>query len=136
MFENQCLNPHHGDWIRLVINDQEIIGLDLKDDEIARLSKNKFKNIVKQNVLNFALCDLNILKRKHSKSDYLSANSLKIAPYLNGDQFSKKEAQILFSLRSKSINLKINFASPNYDNLCEICKLSLKHNHTWFNARK
>ena len=62
MFESQCLNPHHGDWIRLVINDQEIIGLDLKDDEIARLSKNKFKNIVKQNVLNFAFCELTYRK--------------------------------------------------------------------------
>ena len=73
--------------------------------------------------MNFALRELNILKRKHSKSDYLSGNSLKIAPYLNDEKFSKKEAQILFSLRSRTMNLKMNFGSQNLDNLCEICKL-------------
>ena len=67
--------------------------------------------------------ELSVLKRKLSKSYYPSGNSVKIAPYLNDEKFSKKEAQILFSLRSRTMNLKMNFGSQNHDNQSEICKL-------------
>ena len=81
VFLSQSNHSHQGDWVRLVENDRDIIGLDLKNEEIATLSKNRFKNIVKKKVMNLALSELNLLKRKHSKSGYLSSNTLKIAPY-------------------------------------------------------
>ena len=63
------------------------------------------------------------MKMKHEKSDYLNSSSFKTAQYLVDEKFSKSEAQLLFKLRSKTLNVKMNFSQMYSDNLCRVCKL-------------
>ena len=64
---------------------------------------------------------------KHSKSGYLKSSSFKAASYLVDSNFTKKEAQLLFKLRSKTLNVKLNFQSKDnahlQENLCRTCHL-------------
>ena len=59
----------------------------------------------------------------HSKYWYLKSSSFKASSYLVDSRFTKSEAQLLFRLRSKTVNLKVNFPKMYQDNLCKMCKL-------------
>ena len=50
---------------------------------------------------------------------------MSISPYLSDTRFSKNERELLFKLRSKTIQVKDNFknAYQNNDLLCDLCKL-------------
>ena len=87
------------------------------------MSKTKFKTIVHKKVTNLALSELNQLKDKHSKSAYLASNSFEIAPYLNDSRFSRRETQVLFSLRSQTLDVRMNFGNQFNETLCRICCL-------------
>ena len=76
----------------------------MTDEEIQELSKAKFKNVIMKKIENYALAELNKLKMKHEKSDYLNSSSFKTAQYLVDEKFSKSEAQLLFKLRSTTLN--------------------------------
>jgi hypothetical protein len=123
VFESQCNSSHQGDWVKQVDKDRENIELDLENVEISKMSKTKFKTIVHKKVTNLALSELNQLKDKHSKSAYLASNSFEIAPYLNDSRFSRRETQVLFSLRSQTLDVRMNFGNQFNETLCRICRL-------------
>ena len=87
------------------------------------MSKGRFKNQVKSKVTNYALSELNAAKEKHSKSVFLHYSSFKTAEYLEDHRFSKLESQILFRLRTQTLNVKMNFGNPVQDKFCQVCKL-------------
>jgi hypothetical protein len=118
IYRSQKNAPNAGDWVKLVENDKKVLDLDISDEEIEKISKNKFKKIVETKIDKYALQQLNALKSKHSKSQYLQSSSFKTAGYLIDERFSKSEAQLLFRLRSKTLNVKQNF-----ENLCQTCRL-------------
>ena len=123
----QELSSHQGDWVRLVQDDKNKLELDLKNEEIMELSKSMFKTIVDKKIERYALIELNKMKMKHSKSGYLKSSSFKAASYLVDSNFTKNEAQLLFKLRSKTLNVKLNFQSKEnahlQENLCRTCHL-------------
>lgn len=47
-FSAQLANPKNGDWVLTVKNDLVDLQIDLNFDDIQRLSKSKFKNIIKE----------------------------------------------------------------------------------------
>jgi hypothetical protein len=122
VYQSQLNSSNPGDWVRLVTKDKQTIGLDLNDEEITSMSKGRFKNQVKSKVTNYALSELNAAKEKHSKSAFLHSSSFKTAEYLEDHRFSKLESQILFRLRTQTLNVKMNFGNPE-DKLCQVCKL-------------
>ena len=58
-FNAQCDNPVKGDWIKTVLNDLKHLDLHYSLPEIQNLSKNEFKNIVKNSVRQKTLKYLN-----------------------------------------------------------------------------
>ena len=68
---------------------------------------------------------LSKLKQKHSKSRMLDVCDLTTSPYLLDSRFSKAERELLFRLRSNTVDVKDNFkhAYQNNDMLCQLCKL-------------
>ena len=105
-------------------NDKKVLNLDISVEEIEKISKNTFKKIVETKIDNYALQQLNALKSKHSKSQYLQSSTFKTAGYLIDERFSKSESQLLFRLRSKTLNVKHNFVNQHTNNLCQTCRLS------------
>ena len=125
VFKAQKLSPVVGDWIHLLEKDKKMYGLEVDDETIAALSKQKFKNLVKKRSKELTIEYLNTQKRKHKKSEQLEVGDLSISPYLSDTRFSKNERELLFKLRSKTIQVKDNFknAYQNNDLLCDLCKL-------------
>ena len=85
VYRSQQLTSHPGDWVRLVNRDKEAIGLEISDEKIQELSKTKFKSLISKKIENCALVELNQLKMKHEKSEYLHSSSFKTAQYLVDD---------------------------------------------------
>ena len=69
------------------------------------------------------LKNLSELKKKHSKSKYLSCAELKPADYILDSRFNTKEKQLLFRLRSKTLDVKENFRGMNKNPWCLSCGL-------------
>ena len=101
VYKSQEVSSHPGDWVRLIGQDKTTLGLELTDEEIVSLSKNKFKNMVKKKVESYALMQLNELKRKHRKSQYLNSSSFKTAEYHVDSRFLKQKHSCYSNLEVK-----------------------------------
>ena len=123
VYDSQRIASCQGDWVRLLDSNKKALGITLGDDELKDISRNKFKAIIKSKVEQFALIEINEMKRRHSKSSYLHSSSFKTADYLVDGRFSRTEIQLLSKLRSQTADLKINSPKISSDNLCSSCKL-------------
>ena len=63
------------------------------------------------------------MKKSHSKSEYLNCSELKTAKYLEDPSFNTKQKQLLFKLRSRTLDVKANFRGQNCDIICNSCGL-------------
>ena len=65
------------------------------------------------------------LQKNKSKSKQLDMADLTTSPYLLDKRFSKEERELLFKLRSRTVQVKDNFKQAYLDNnmLCELCQL-------------
>ena len=92
------------------------------------MSKYSFKKIVDKKVNSFAFNYLKEKAEKHSKSQNIlkeleGQTILKRKSYLKDNVLHKTDAQLLFSLRSKMMDVKSNFRNLyNNDMTCRICK--------------
>ena len=123
IYSSQKLSPKRGDWVNLVENDKNKLGLSCDESEIAQMSKNKFKNIVKNKVELLALSELRLIKNKHSKSLNIQSEKLQIASYLIDHRLTRTEQQLLFRLRTRTLNVKMNFENMHTNLYCSTCKL-------------
>jgi hypothetical protein len=122
-FHLQKACPVKNDWVTQVEKDKDDIELFLSDNEIAEMSKNQFKKLVKSHISIAALNHLNKLAENHSKSRNLMKKEIKCSKYMKDMRFSVTEVQLLFQLRTRMFPVKINFRN-NYLNLsCEYCNL-------------
>lgn len=125
VYKAQKLSPVVGDWILQLEKDKKLYGIDLDDEIIATQTKQHFKTLIKKKSKELTIEYLNKQKRKHKKSEQLEVGDLTVSPYLSDPRFSKKERELLFKLRSKTVQVKANFKNAylNNDMLCDLCKL-------------
>ena len=67
-FKAQCDQPIRGDWVSTVNQDLIELDINLSFEEIERISKDAFKELVKKNVKKCALDYLKKLQQTHSKA--------------------------------------------------------------------
>ena len=116
-----------GDWVETLIKERKDIKLAVSDEEIAKMSKNKFKVIVDIAIEAKPLENLNATANSHSKSKKIVKNKLACEPYFLDKQLHKSEIELLFALRTRMINIKKNFPSQYKDDLaCELCKVHVE----------
>ena len=72
VYEAQKADPLPGDFIELLKEDKESIGIELTENEIQMMSKMKFKKYVKEKIERAAFRYLLDRKQKHSKMRYLN----------------------------------------------------------------
>ena len=123
VYTTQKLSSNTGDWIGLVEQDKQQLGIDMSDHEIQGVSKEMFKRYVSKKVKNNFLKYLNDIKSKHSKSSNLKCDEIKTAEYLLSPKFSLKEKILLFKLRSRTLDIKGNFKKQYKDSWCISCGL-------------
>ena len=121
VFQTQKLAPVKNDWCIQIEEDLRYCRINLNESEIRAMSKNKFKSIVTNSIFDVAKKYLISLKNKHSKSEGLSANN-KIQDYLISNQLNTGEKQLLFQLRTRSYDCKVNYRALYKNQLaCSIC---------------
>ena len=109
-FEAQCDQPIRGDWVSTVKQDLAELEISLSFEEIERISKDAFKELVKKKVKKGALEYLQKLKQTHSKAKNLSYDELDLQMYLKSgtSKMTIKEKSFTFALRSRTIDVNCN----------------------------
>ena len=128
IYSAQKLSPVSGDWIKLLENDQKQFDIDkMSDSEVQEISQIKIKNYIKKKAQEVTISYLVDLKKKHTKSEKLDVKDFSISEYLIDRRFSKEERELLFRLRSKTVDVKENFKNAYVNNnmLCELCAMFL-----------
>ena len=119
----QWIKPEPGDWSAYVKKDMEELELDLDIEEISRLSKNNFKNIVKKKIRKVAFKKLMDKKHQHKKMKNLHYNDLKIQTYLKNPEINKFEASNIFKFRTHMVEeFRENFKGNSKEIHCDECK--------------
>ena len=103
-FEAQKMQPLEGDYVKLVTQDCEFIGLNMTEDEIKCMKKQRFKIIVKNKIQKAAFEYLKSLKNSHSKMENLKYAEFKEASYLSSPLFNSESRQLLLSLRTRTVS--------------------------------
>ena len=121
IYEAQKLKPSPGDFINLVKTDFETIGLEMNEQEIRQISKQKFKKIIKSKITNAAFTYLKSLQSNHSKMKNLRYERFEISKYLNSPMFSKNNRCLLLALRTRTLRgIRSDFPGLYKDNLCPL----------------
>ena len=107
IYNAQKLSPVSGDWTQLLEKDKKQFDIaEMTDSEVRAISQIKFKNFIKKKAQELTVRYLVELKKKHSKSDKLDVKDLVISEYLIDKRFSKEERELLFRLRSETVDVK------------------------------
>ena len=114
IYQTQSLIVTKGDWYQMIQNLKQKFGISSSDEEISKMSKNKFKSLVEKKVNEFAFKYLKDIAARHSKSLKILEESsrlktLKKKNYLQENNFSKVDTQLLFELRTRMLDVKTNF---------------------------
>ena len=95
------------------------LDLQLNTDQIASISKSKFKLMVKEAAFSAYFFEINQVKDKLSKGRQLFYNQLSIQPYLTPKfQLTSEEMKIILKIRLRDIPLKCNFPGAYSDRNC------------------
>ena len=129
-YQAQLRNPCKGDWSETIKNDLSQLDINLSHDEISRMSKVRFQNLVKEKIVKSAFQYLIAKKEKNketSKTKDIVYQSLEIQPYLLPNQMSTNLSdstqlcKLTFSLRCRMVQVKENFKSSNESLTCDLC---------------
>ena len=127
IYSVQQLQTTKGDWFETIQKIKEICEIEKTDEEIKSMKKDLFKTYVKKNFKKVGHEFLQALATIHSKSQFtLKQKKLEQKKYLSDERFSKNDAQLLFTLRSRMLPVKSNFKKLHNNNLqCQTCDKSL-----------
>ena len=106
----------------------ENLKIDISDDKIMQMSKDKFRAIVCNAIENSAIQYLNRKAASHSKSEDLIKPRLNKEQYFEDQRFSRSEVELLFALRTKTVRgIKANFTSQYGNNniACDLCDVAV-----------
>ena len=86
----------------------------MDDEEIRKMSKSKFKQLVQTKINEFAKkCALAIQSKQSKTSKIEIYEKRKTAGYLLSKNLCKEEKQTLFRLRSRTIDVKLKLSNPS-----------------------
>ena len=122
VYEAQTEQTTKGDYVDLLKADFDMIDVKMDNDTIEKVSVKSYKKFIKLKVRKAALKYLNNKKETHSKIRHIEYRELKTQEYLTSALFSNEETQLLYSLRSRSLDCRENFKSKYSDDfLCQLC---------------
>jgi hypothetical protein len=125
-FQCQLKYGTRKDWVTSVINDLKYLNMEnLSMEMIRSMKRTSFMNKIKEKINLKAFEKLQKVKESHSKVKEIQHNLIKIQKYLqpNSIKITREEAQLIFQLRCRVTETKVNLRGK-YDNLeCEACGL-------------
>ena len=128
VYDAQKIKCTKGDWYETIQHEKDKYGIAETDEEISKLSKNKFRKLVENKVNSHAFNSLKQKAASHSKSlnildEVKNQGIVKRRSYLKENTLSRSDCQLLFQLRTKMLDVKANFSNMyNKDLTCRTCK--------------
>ena len=125
----QIEQPTRGDWASTCVQNLKELCIFEPLEEIEKMTKNKFKNILKEKIKKEAFVYL--IKNKGIKGKEINYPVLKMADYLlpNKTGISIEDQRSIFSVRNRMVNIPDNFSSQqNGDLSVTKCICSEKEN--------
>ena len=83
------------------------------------MSENSLKNLLNKKADAKALEYLN--HEKKSKTKHIKHENLVLQPYLKAGKMSNTQRKFIFQLRSKMLDMKVNYQGSHNNLLCELC---------------
>ena len=124
VFDSQKALSVRNDWAIQVKRDLEECEISLTELEISKMKRLAFKKLVTEKIQHLAAKYLISLKHQHSKSDNLKY-STSMQPYLKSETLKIEEKKLMFRLRNRLIDVKLNFRKKYSGDLkCRLCKVS------------
>ena len=121
IYQAQKINPSPGDFVNLVQNDLEILGLNISEHEMKQTTKSKLKKIVKEKVHNAAFQYLKSLQQSHSKMSNVKYEKFDISQYLCSPLFNRDSRGLLLALRTRTVRgIKCDFPGLYKDKMCPL----------------
>ena len=125
VYSIQKLKNTRKDWYQMICQEKEKYKINLSDEEIQQMSKNKFKQIVSESVDKFAFSQLLKTASEQSKCHdivkQIKSDKFVIQKYLVCEDLVKEEQQLLFSLRCHAYPVKTNAKYLYEDLSCRAC---------------
>ena len=123
VFRAQKDDPVRGDWIIQVKKDLDNIGMKESMEQIKTMSVDAFRDLTKQAISKAAFAHLCNEKAKLSKIMYVPHIELKMQQYLQPSVLEIVQSKLLFQLRSRMVEVKVNFRNKYSDLKCPACKV-------------
>ena len=109
------------DWVLQLKSDLKECNISLSEEEIMKMKRTTFKSFLKRKINAVAKQYLFELRSSHSKStNLLHKNELK--DYLSSDKISLEGKKLLFSMKTRGVNVKTNFKNGYSDLMCRFCQ--------------
>ena len=121
VLQAQKENTSPGDFSELVEKDKEVLGLQLSDNDISKMTKPTFRKVIKSKTKEAAFTYLKSIKEGHSKMDGLRYDALEKAAYLSSPIFDSESRRLLLALRTRTVNgIKNDFRGAFVDIKCPL----------------
>ena len=117
-------NPSTGDFVKLLENDFKLIESQQNDITIQNTSKHEYKQNIKKKIKAAAFNYLKDIPKTHTKVRDIEYKQLETQKYLLSHIFSNSDVNLLYDLRSRSTECRVNFKQKYlYSDLyCQLCK--------------
>ena len=133
-FLAQWNNEVKNDWTNQVRMDLEDFEIPVDLEYIKSKSKDSFKRLVKVKSLEFSLCELNLVKEKHSKMQSLFYPRLEMQSYLKLKNMTPEDARLMFAYRVRMADYSENFRGGAGPKLCPLCDTHLDNQKLAFSC--
>ena len=106
-----------GDWYQLLKGDFQFIGQDINENEICSTPKSEYKIKIKSLINKAAFKYFQSVKETHSKLNDITYKKFQLQPYLSSQKLNNLNKELLYKLRSKCHESKMNFRKLHRNNL-------------------
>ena len=122
VYETLKGDSKRGDFYDLVGKDLQALNIEMEENEISSFSKQRWKKYVAQKTKESAFQYLVTQNSILENTKHIFFEDLKLSNYLRENR-STKLAKIIFSIRSKTFDIKSWQPWKYFDNLCVQCEL-------------
>ena len=119
VYNAQKTTPSKGDFAELIKTDIKLLGDDMDEETIQRMTKTEFKTLVKQMINKAAENDLKEQQKTHSKLNLLKYDQLKIQSYMVDRRMTNSMVELMVGMRSSMVRgVTQNFVSSSVRTQC------------------
>ena len=121
VYETMKSESRKGDFYQLVKKDMEELNINMPETEILSHTKRKWKLLISKRDKEYVFAKLVTENSKLENTKHIVFEDLKLSNYLQ-DNRNTTLSRIIFSVRSKTLDLKTWQPWKYFDNLCVLCE--------------